>query len=83
VTPPLPVPAPGFAANPGAYPDMLPAGTKLVVQFANGRIDDKNTYEPCQLRWDLTGHPWDVGAVALASVPALMIEGRQSNGSYE
>lgn len=64
--PPQPIPAPGFHKNPGAYPDQIPPGTKLVVQFANGRIDDKHTYEPHQLRWDLTDHPWDVAAVKLA-----------------
>jgi len=77
-----PVPAPGFHRNPGAYPDQLAPGTRLRVQFANGYIDEKHVYEPWQLRWDLTGHDWDVGAVALADAPRLPLEGRQANGSY-
>ena len=66
VTPPLPIPAEGFHCNPGIQPDMLPSGTKLIVQFANGRIDDKHTYEAHQLRWSITHHDWDVAAVKLA-----------------
>lgn len=65
MTPPMPIPAPGFHRNPGAFPDMLPSGTKLRVQFGNGRIDDKHDYEAIQLRWSLTGHDWDVAAVAV------------------
>tara|TARA_R100001143_G_scaffold58421_1_gene56276 strand:+ start:1985 stop:2119 length:135 start_codon:yes stop_codon:yes gene_type:complete len=41
----------------------MPKDMKLTVQFANGRIDDRHTYTPGQLRWGLTGHSWDVGAV--------------------
>ena len=63
MTPPHPIPAPGFYKNPGTYPDKLPTETQLRVQFANGRIDDKNTYKPMQLRWGLTNHEWDVAAV--------------------
>lgn len=66
MTPPLPIPAPGFHRNPGAFPDMIPPETQLRVQFANGRIDDKHTYTPRQLRWSLTGHDWDVAAVGVA-----------------
>ena len=66
MTPPRPIPAEGFHKNPGAYPDKMPPGTKLVVQFGNGCIDDKHVYEPHMLRWDLTGHDWDVAAVKLA-----------------
>lgn len=66
MTPPHPIPATDFHKNPGAEPDQLPPGTKLVVQFANGQIDDKHTYTADQLRWSLTGHPWDVAAVKLA-----------------
>ena len=61
-----PVPAPGFHKNPGAYPDLMHPQTKLNVQFANGYIDDKHEYTPAQLRWTLTGHDFDVGAVKLA-----------------
>jgi len=60
------VPADGFEKNPGALPDMLPPETELQVQFANGCIDEKHTYRPRELRWTLTGHSWDVGAVAIA-----------------
>ena len=63
MTPPQPIPAPGFHKNPGTYPDLMPKETKLRVQFANGRIDDRHEYTPAQLRWGLTGHSWDVGAV--------------------
>ena len=66
MTPPFPIPAPGFFKNPGALPDKVPPGTKFRVQFRNGQIDDKHDYEPGQLRWSLTGHDWDVAAVALA-----------------
>jgi hypothetical protein len=66
VTPPFPIPAKGFHRNPGAYPDQIPPGTKLIVQFANGQIDDLHEYTPAQLRWSLTGHAWDVAAVKLA-----------------
>jgi hypothetical protein len=66
MTPPFDVPAPGFHKNPGAYPDMLSPETRLRVQFANGRIDDKHTYTPRELRWTLTGYDWDIGAVAVA-----------------
>lgn len=66
MTPPHPIPAPGFHKNPGAYPDKIPPGTKIRVQFGNGCIDDKHTYEPHQLRWNLTGDDWDVAAIALA-----------------
>lgn len=76
-----PIPAPGFHRNPGAYPDMIPSGTKLRVQFANGYIDEKHTYKAHQLRWTLTGHPWDVGAVCVAGQERHR-EGRQTNGSY-
>ena len=62
MTPPQPIPAPGFHKNPGAYPDLMPKETKLVVQFANGRIDDRHTYTPGQLRWGLTGDGFDVAA---------------------
>jgi hypothetical protein len=65
--PSQPVPAPGFHKNPGEYPDMLPPETRLIVQFANGRIDDLHTYTPRQLRWTLTDFEWDVGAVKLAN----------------
>ena len=65
MTPPMPVPAPGFEPNPGRAP---PTGPMLfVVQFANGKIDDLNTYTASQLRWSKTGHDWDVGAVREAS----------------
>jgi hypothetical protein len=67
MTPPRPVPAPGFHKNPGAYPDLMPPETQLRVQFANGCIDDKHTYTPRQLRWTLTRSEWDVGAVAVVS----------------
>lgn len=77
----LPVPASGFHLNPGAYPDQIPPGTKLIVQFANGYIDDKHEYEPRQLRWSLTGHAWDVAAVAIAGT-VVVSEGRQANGTY-
>lgn len=63
MTPPHPIPAPGFHKNPGTYPDKLPPETRLMVQFANGYIDKKHTYKPMQLRWSLTGHEWDVAAV--------------------
>lgn len=65
MTPPQTIPAPGFHANPGAYPDLMPPETQLRVQFANGRIDDKHTYTPRQLRWTLTGYGWDVAAVGV------------------
>ena len=58
-----PKPAPGFHVSPGEYPDRLPPETQLVVQFANGYVDKKHTYTPRQLRWDHTGHDWDVYAV--------------------
>lgn len=61
-----PVPAPGFEKNPGDYPDLMPNNMALRVQFANGYIDEKHTYTPMQLRWGLTGSPWDIGAVAAA-----------------
>lgn len=63
MTPAERVPAPGFHKNPGTYPDLMPPQMELRVQFANGRIDDKHTYTPAQLRWSLTGSSWDVGAV--------------------
>ncbi len=62
-----PVPAPGFHKNPGAFPDKAPKDIKLRVQFANGYIDERNTYTPWQLRWTLTGSDWDVGAVRSAT----------------
>ena len=77
----VPVPAPGFERNPGAYPDLMPKDMRLRVQFANGYIDDKHTYTPMQLRWGRVGSPWDIGAVAAAD--AVIPPARPVNGSYE
>jgi hypothetical protein len=71
----IPVPAPGFHANPGSYPDKLPPETQLRVQFSygytNGQevgyIDDKHTYTPAQLKWARKGLSWEVAAVAVVS----------------
>ena len=52
-----------------------------MVQFRNGMIDDKHTYEAHQLRWNLTGHQWDVAAVAIAGTLGRK-DGRQANGDY-
>lgn len=60
-----PVPAPGFHKNPGAFPDKA-GDVALRVQFACGYIDEKHTCKARDLRWSLTGHPWDVGAVRVA-----------------
>jgi hypothetical protein len=46
---------------------MPPTGEmRFTVQFANGQIDDLNTYTAAQLMWRDTGHEWDVGAVKQA-----------------
>jgi len=63
VTPAQTIPDEGFHENPGAFPDLMPPETRLRVQFANGRIDDKYTYTPSQLRWNKTGYAWDIAAV--------------------
>lgn len=63
----VPVPAAGFHKNPGALPDRIPPDTLVRVQWACGYIDEKHTYKVSHLRWKLTGHPFDVGAIALCN----------------
>ena len=59
------VPAPGFHKNPGAMPDTVPPDTMVQVQWACGWIDP-HPYRIGALRWNLTGHGFDVGAVRAA-----------------
>jgi len=61
----VPVPAPGFHKNPGKFPDTVPPDTLVRVQWACGYVDH-HTYKVSQLRWKLTGHAFDVGAVCAA-----------------
>lgn len=58
------IPAPGFALTRGRKPRTN--GAKLRVQFRNGYVDEKHEYVAEQLRWDDSGHPWDVVAVRRA-----------------
>ena len=58
------VPAPGFTLTHGRTPRLK--SEKLRVQFRNGYVDRKHTYEVEQLRWGDTGDDWDVAAVARA-----------------
>lgn len=39
---------------------------KLAIQWACGLID-KDTFAAPQLRWSLTGHPFDIGKYARAA----------------
>lgn len=58
------IPAPGFTLTKGRTPRT---GEKpLRVQFRNGYVDTKHTYTAKQLRWNDTGHGWDVVAVRRA-----------------
>lgn len=61
----LPVPAPGFTKNPGIFPDSAPSDMKVQVQWACGWIDP-HPYSIRSLRWSLTGHRFDVGAIRAA-----------------
>lgn len=63
--PTFPVPAPGFHKNPGKFPDTVPPETEVQVQWACGWIDH-HIYRVKDLRWNLTGHRFDVGAVRAA-----------------
>lgn len=59
--PPLPT---GFKLTQGRKPRTGEA--KLHVQFRCGYVDERNTYTAGQLRWDDTGHGWDIVAVRRA-----------------
>lgn len=59
-----PIPAAGFEPTQWCAP---PTGDMdLIVQFRNGYVDRKNTYKARQLRWNNTGHAWDIIAVRAA-----------------
>lgn len=55
------IPAPGFSLTKGRTPRT--GEQRLRVQFRNGYVDGKHDYTVAQLRWEETGHPWDVVAV--------------------
>lgn len=57
----LPQIAPGFVLTKGRKPRTGEA--RLEVQFRGGYVDRKHTYKSSDLRWDDTGHPFDVIAV--------------------
>lgn len=57
-----PIPAPGFKLVSGKRGPRN-KDQKYHVQFANGYVDAKHSYSASQLRWDHTGHAWDVVAV--------------------
>jgi hypothetical protein len=57
------IPAPGYSLTKGRKPKTGEA--KLMVQYRCGYVD-KWPYTSAQLRWDDTGHAWDVVAVRKA-----------------
>lgn len=59
------IPAPGFEKNPGVLPDNVSPDTMVQVQWACGWIDH-HIYAVKQLRWTITGHDFDVGAIRAA-----------------
>ena len=54
----------GFTPTKGRMPRT--GETRLIVQFRNGYVDDRNTYTAKQLRWTDTGNDWDVVGVRKA-----------------
>lgn len=59
--PTQPIPAPGYRLISGKR--KPPEGRKYHVQFRNGYVDEKHTYEAPQLVWIHDGGTWDVVAV--------------------
>lgn len=58
-----PIPAKGFSLTKGRTPRTGEAA--LYVQYRCGYID-RWSYQAKQLRWDDTGHDWDIVAVKKA-----------------
>jgi|TARA_R100000093_G_C1922279_1_gene66029 hypothetical protein len=59
----LPDIAPGFTATEGRTPVT---DQRLTIQFRCGYVDLKHSYLVGDIRWNNTGHPWDVLAIKLA-----------------